>query len=109
MHNLQKNTLMRCLDCKIIKTKELICKIFKTNDLAGVFVPRGHNPGARGFCLFYVYFTMRVKLLDGLRAGQFEIRVSELAQNVTSGTSSREGYIAGRNFRFGDNPDRTPF
>ena len=30
----------------------------------GVLVPRGHNPGARGFCLFYVYFTMRVKLRD---------------------------------------------
>src|ERR1035437_9893491 len=52
------------LNCKIFKTKGLIFKIFKTNDLGGVFVPRGHNPEARGFCLFYVYFTTRVKEAD---------------------------------------------
>src|ERR1035441_2570072 len=52
-------------NCKILKAKGLFCKIFKTNDLCGVFVPRGHNPEARGFCLFYVYFTMPVKLWTG--------------------------------------------
>src|ERR1035437_1235124 len=55
------------LNCKIFKTKGLIFKIFKTNDLGGVFVPRGHNPEARGFCLFYVYYTGCVKGLQTSR------------------------------------------
>ena len=52
MHNLPNKPLTSHRICRILKTKEIICKIFKTLKLRFLWSFGRHKPEAGGFCLY---------------------------------------------------------
>ncbi len=52
VHNLPNKPLTGYRICRILKTKEIICKIFKTLELWSLWSRERHRPEADGFYLY---------------------------------------------------------
>jgi hypothetical protein len=60
MHNLPNKPLTGHSICRILKTKEIISKIFKTLELWFLWSFGRHKPEAGGFCLDLAQLYARV-------------------------------------------------
>ena len=63
----QTNHLPAIEFCKILKAKEMICKIFKTQELWILWSFGRHKPEAGGFCLYLsliIHGVSRILLLE---------------------------------------------